>query len=102
MGEEFGRGETLVELEMDAAGRGVEAELAPGAVVVLPAAMGIGEEVVGQLFDEILQRQAAHFDLGGVPGERGVFDLGRGELDHSFAGPSAEDRKSTRLNSSHS
>src|SRR3989338_2642529 len=90
MGEEFGRGETLVELEMDAAGRDVEAELAPGAVVVLPAAMGIGEEVVGQLFDEILQRQAAHFDLGVVPGERGVFDLGRGELDHSFAGPSAD------------
>ena len=53
MGVEFGRGETLVELEVDAAGRGVEAELAPGAVVVLPAAMGVGKEVVGQLLDDI-------------------------------------------------
>jgi hypothetical protein len=57
VGVEFGRGEALVELEVDAAGRGVEAELAPGAVVVFPAAMGVGEEVVGQLLDDILQRQ---------------------------------------------
>jgi hypothetical protein len=43
---------------------GVEAELAIGAVVVFPTAMGVGEEVVGQLLDDILQRQAAHLDLG--------------------------------------
>lgn len=54
VGMEFGRGVPLVELEMDAAGRGVEAELAVSAVVVLPAAMGVEEEVIGQLLDDIL------------------------------------------------
>ncbi len=46
MGVEFGRGEPLVELEMDGPGAGIDAELAIGAVVVLPTAMGIGEKVV--------------------------------------------------------
>ena len=55
VGVEFGQGVPLVELEVDASGRAVEAELAPSAVVVLPTAMGVGEEIVGQLLDNILQ-----------------------------------------------
>jgi hypothetical protein len=57
MGEEFRRGEALVELEMDAAGGSVEAELAVGAVVVFPTAMCVRQEVVGELLDNILQRE---------------------------------------------
>jgi len=90
MGEEFRRGEALVELEMDAAGRSVEAELAPGAVVVFPTAMRAGEEVVGQLLDDIFQRELPHLYLGVVPGQRGVLDLGRGKLDSRVVGPGAD------------
>ena len=87
---EFGRGEALVELELDAAGRGVEAELAPGTVVVFPAAMGVGEEVIGKLLDDIFQRQLTHLDLGVVPGQRRVGDLGRGKLDGDLTRPCAD------------
>lgn len=87
---EFGRGEALVELEVDAAGRGVETELAPSAVVVFPTAMGVGEEVVGQLLHDIFERELPHLDLGVVPGQRGILDLGRGELDRGLAGPCAD------------
>ena len=82
---EFGRGEALVELEVDAAGRRVEAELAPGAVVVFPAAMGVGEEVIGQLLDDILQRELPHLDLRVVPGQRRIGDLSRGRIDGGLA-----------------
>ena len=87
---EFGRGEALVELEVDAAGRRVEAELAPGTVVVLPATMGVGEEVIGQLLDDIFERELPHLDLGVVPGERRVFDLGQRELDRGLSRPGAD------------
>ena len=59
MGEGFGRREPFVELEVDGPGAGIDAELAPSTVVVLPAAMGVGEEVVDQFFDSAFERQTA-------------------------------------------
>ena len=51
--------------------------------------MGVGEEVIGQLLDDILQRQAAHLDLGVIAGQRGIGDFGRGEVDGGLARPGA-------------
>src|SRR3989338_6225932 len=115
MGVEFGRREPFVELEMDGTGRRVEAELAIGPVVVLPAAMRVAQEVIGQLLDDIFEGKLAHLDLGIVPGQRGVADFYGGKLDGKVAVPGrdafdlagvalpieGQDRKSTRLNSSH-
>ena len=57
MGVEFGRREPFVELEVDGPGAGIDAELAIGAIIVLPARMRIREEVIDQFFDGAFQGQ---------------------------------------------
>ena len=81
MGEECGRREPFVELEVNAAGTGVEAELAIGAVVVFPTAVGVAEEIIGELFDDIFERKLPHLDLGTVPGDRGIGNFHGREID---------------------
>ena len=90
VGEEFGRGEALVELEVDAACGRVEAELTPRAIVVFPTAMGVGEEIAGQLLHDILERELPHLDLGVIPGQRGIGDFGCGKIDSRLARPGAD------------
>ena len=87
MGEEFGRREPFVELKIDAAGAGGEAELAIGAVVVFPTAMGVGEEIIGELFDDIFERKLPHLDFGVVSGDGGIRNLHGREIDSCLPRP---------------
>ena len=75
MGVEFGRREPLVEVEVDRASPGVEAELPIGTVVVFPSAMGVRKEVVGHFLDRLLERQSAFGDLLALPVDPGEYDL---------------------------
>ncbi len=81
MGVEFGRGEPFVELEVDGPGAGIDAELAISAVIVLPAGMGIGEEVVDQFFDSAFKGQTALGGCPALPVDASKGDLGGGQRD---------------------
>src|SRR3989338_1819525 len=72
---------------MDAAGTGVEAELAISAVVVFPTAMGVAEEIIGELLDNIFERKLPHLDFGAVPGDRGIGNFHGRESDSCLPRP---------------
>ena len=65
--------------------RDVEAELAERALVVLPAAVGLFEEVVGELLDRFGERERPGLDARAVPQGRGDLDVGRGQLGRGVA-----------------
>jgi len=65
----------LVDIEGDGPLGDIEGEVAAGAVVVLPAAMGLAKDVIDEYFDSLLQRPGLAVDRGNSPASGGDLDL---------------------------
>src|SRR3546814_4353122 len=86
----FGGLDPLVIVERDRLSGDVEHELAKGALVVLPAAMGLFEKGVGQRLDRLAERFGQPLGLGRVEVESRDLDGRCGDIRQLIAGKSEE------------